>query len=191
MNIGNEITRGPLLCSNFSNSCCQHRRIPSRLPPLTSPTLRGPALAGPRASPPIGAQQGHPLLHMHLEPWVCPCVLFGWWFSPWELWLVGIVLMVLQTPSAPSTLSLTPPMGTPFSVQWLAVSICLCIHHALPDPVRRQLYQAPVSLHFLASAILSWVWWLCVYGLDPQVGQALNGHSFLQSLLQTLSPYQT
>jgi hypothetical protein len=28
---------------------------------------------------------------MRLEPWVPPCVLFGWWFSPWELWgvLVG------------------------------------------------------------------------------------------------------
>jgi len=43
-------------------------------PPWHSPTLGGPALAGPRASSPIGAQQGHPLLHRHLEP----CVLFGW-----------------------------------------------------------------------------------------------------------------
>jgi hypothetical protein len=25
------------------------------------------------------AQQGHPLLHMQLEPWVSPCVLLGWW----------------------------------------------------------------------------------------------------------------
>jgi hypothetical protein len=23
---------------------------------------------------------------MQLEPWSPPCVLFGWWFSPWELW---------------------------------------------------------------------------------------------------------
>jgi hypothetical protein len=23
---------------------------------------------------------------MQLEPWVSPCVFFGWWFSPWELW---------------------------------------------------------------------------------------------------------
>ena len=23
---------------------------------------------------------------MQLEPLVPPCVLFGWWFSPWELW---------------------------------------------------------------------------------------------------------
>jgi hypothetical protein len=45
-----------------------------------------------RASPLIDAQQGHPLLHMQLEPWVPPCVLLGWWFRPWELWLVdGII----------------------------------------------------------------------------------------------------
>jgi hypothetical protein len=23
---------------------------------------------------------------MQLEPWVLPCVLLGWWFSPWERW---------------------------------------------------------------------------------------------------------
>ena len=42
---------------------------------------------------------------MQLELWVSPCVLFDWWFSPWELWeywLVHIVVspMGLQTPSA-------------------------------------------------------------------------------------------
>jgi hypothetical protein len=44
-----------------------------------------------RASPFTDVPQGHPLLHMKLKPWVPPCVLFGWWFSPWELWgvLVG------------------------------------------------------------------------------------------------------
>ena len=46
---------------------------------------------GTRVSPPIDAREGHPLLYMQLEPWVPACVLFGWWFSPWELWgvLVG------------------------------------------------------------------------------------------------------
>jgi hypothetical protein len=44
--------------------------------------------------------------------------LFGWWFSPWELWgvwLVDIVVppMKLQTPSASSVLSLTLPLGNP------------------------------------------------------------------------------
>jgi len=135
--------------------------VPPPQPPPSLPDIplhwgRGdPALAGPRASPPIGAQQGHPLLHMQLELWVCPCVLFGWWFSLWKLWSVGIVLMGLQAPSVPSNLSLTPPMGTPFSVQWFATSIRLCICPALAETLKRQLYQAPVSMHFLASSVLS------------------------------------
>jgi hypothetical protein len=68
------------------------------------------AFIGPRTSPPIDAWQGHPLLHMHLEP----CVLLGWWLSPWELWLVDAVVlpMGLQTPSAPSDLSLTSPLAS-------------------------------------------------------------------------------
>jgi hypothetical protein len=50
--------------------------------------------------------QDHPLLHMRLETWVLTCIVFGWWFSPWELWgywMVHIVVlpMGLQTPSAP------------------------------------------------------------------------------------------
>jgi hypothetical protein len=121
--------------------------------PSHSPTLGHQAFMRPRASSSIDARQGHPLLHIRLESWVPPCVLLCWWFSPWELWLVDIVVfpMGLQTPSAPSVLSLTPPLGTQWSVQWLAVSICLCICSALAEPLRRQLYQAPVSMHLLAS----------------------------------------
>jgi hypothetical protein len=60
------------------------------------------AFIGERASSPIDDLLGHPLLHMQLEP----CVLFGWYFSPWKLWgywLVHIVVppMGLQIPSAP------------------------------------------------------------------------------------------
>jgi hypothetical protein len=73
--------------------------------PWHSPTLGHWAFTGPRTSPPIDDRLGHPLLHMQLEPWVPPCVIFGWWFSSWELWeywLVHIVVppMRLQTPSA-------------------------------------------------------------------------------------------
>jgi hypothetical protein len=52
---------------------------------------------------------------MWLETWVPPCVLLTLWFRPWELWLVDIFVlsMGLQTPSAPSVLSLTPLLGTP------------------------------------------------------------------------------
>ena len=124
---------------------------------------------------------------MQLEP----CVLLCYWLSPWELlgdWLVDIVVLPvgLQFPSTPSVLFLTPLLGTLSSVQWLAVSISLCICQALAEPLRRQLYQAPVSKHLLAFTIVSEfgdsVW-------DGSPGGAVSGWPFLQSLLHTLSPY--
>ena len=89
--------------------------------PWHSPTLGHRAFTGPRTSSPIDVPLGHPLLHMQLEPWVPPCVLFSWWFNPWELWrLVHIVVppMGLLTPSAPWVLFLTPSLETLCSVQW-------------------------------------------------------------------------
>jgi hypothetical protein len=126
-----------------------------------SPALGHGAFSGPKASPPTDVVQGHPLLYMQLELWMPPYVLFCWWFSPWKLWgywLICIVVppMGLQTPSAPLVLSLALPLGTLCSVQWLAVSFYPCICHALAEPLRRQLYQAPVSKHLLASGIVSW-----------------------------------
>jgi hypothetical protein len=66
------------------------------------------------------------------------------------VWLVDIVVlpMGLQTPSAPSVLSLILPLETPHTVQWLAARIELCICKDLAGPLRRQLYQAPFSKHF-------------------------------------------
>ena len=103
------------------------------------------------------------------------------------VWLVDIVLhMCLQSPSAPSVLSLTPPLWTPCSVQWLAESIHLCICQALAEPLRRQLYQAPVSKLLLASTIVS-ASGDCIWDGSP--GGAVFGWPFLQSLLHTLCPY--
>jgi hypothetical protein len=90
---------------------------------------------GLSASPPIDAWQGHPLLHMQLEPWVPPCVLCGSWFSPWQLWgiwLVDIVVlpMGLQIPSAPSVCDLTPPLVSPRSGWcWLCASLSVFVRH--------------------------------------------------------------
>jgi hypothetical protein len=99
------------------------------------PTLGHRAFTGLRASPRIDAGQDHPLLHIQVESWVAPCVLLSWWFSPWEpgrgVWLVDIIFLPvgLQTPSAPSVLSLTPPLRTPLRIlcsdQYLAASISL------------------------------------------------------------------
>ena len=117
-----------------------HYPLPT--PPLTNPptptSLPTPGhrtFTGTRASPPIDDQLGHPLLHMQLEPWVSPCVLFSWWFSPWELWgcwLVHIVVpsMALQNPSAPWVLSLVPPLRTLSSVHgWLGASTSVFVRH--------------------------------------------------------------
>jgi hypothetical protein len=84
-----------------------------------------------------------------------------WWFSPWKYCGSGCLILLfflgLQTSLAPSVLSPTPPLRTPCSVQWLTVSIHLCICQAVEEPLRRQLYQAPVSKYFLASTIVSGV----------------------------------
>jgi hypothetical protein len=68
---------------------------------------------------------------------------------------ITVTPMGLQTPLAPLGLSLAPLLGTLCSVQRLAESIYFCICQVLAEPLRRQLYQAPVSKHSLVSAIMS------------------------------------
>jgi hypothetical protein len=80
-----------------------------------------------------------------------------------------------KSPSTSSVLPLTPPLGSLCSVQWLALSICTCIGQDLKDPLRRQLYQAPVSKH-LASAIV-YGFGVCMRDGFPD-GQSLDDLSF-------------
>ena len=77
------------------------------------------------------------------------------------VWLVDIVvlLMGLQILSAPSGLPLTPPLGSPCSVQWLASSNHPCICQALVEHLRRQLYQTQQALLVICNSV--WVW--CLY----------------------------
>ena len=49
----------------------------SCFPSLAFPITGYQAFTGPRTSPPIDVPQGHPLLHIQMEPWVTPCVLLG------------------------------------------------------------------------------------------------------------------
>ena len=102
--------------------------------------------------------------------------------------MVGIVvlLMRLKTPSVPIVLALTSPLGSLCSVQCLAVYIHLCIDQALAEPLRRQLYWAPVSKHFLASAIVST---FDVYMWDGSLGGAVSGWPFFLTPLHTFSLY--
>jgi hypothetical protein len=108
-----------------------------------------------------------------MQPELVQC-LGGIWVG---VWLVDSVAtpMGLQTPSAPSVLSPTPPSLTPCSVQWLAASLHLCICQALAEPLRRQLYQAPVSKHLLASTIVS-RFGNCIWDRSP--GGAVSGWPF-------------
>ena len=97
-----------------------------------------------------------------------PCILFGWWFSPWELWVVWLVDIVvlpmgLQSPSAPSV-SLTLPLGSRGSVQWLAVSICISLSQVLAELLRGQPYQdccLQAHLGISNGGLVS------VHGMDP------------------------
>jgi hypothetical protein len=68
---------------------------------------------------------------------------------------IVILPMGLQTLSTLSVPSLTPLLGTPCSVQWLAESICFCICKALADPVRGQPDQDSFGMPFLAFTIVS------------------------------------
>jgi hypothetical protein len=93
-------------CYSLSQFPLQNPPIPSPLPllitpptpaswPWHSPILGHRTFTGTRASLLIDDRLGHPLLHMQLEQWVPPCVFFGWWFSPrelWGYWLVHIVV---------------------------------------------------------------------------------------------------
>jgi hypothetical protein len=88
--------------------------------------------------------------------------------------------MGLQTPSAPWVLSLAPSLGILCSVQWMGASLQLCICEAIAEPLRRELYQTPVSKHLLASTTSL----VIVNGMYSQGSQSLDGHSF--SLYSTL-----
>ena len=116
-------------------------------------------------------------------------LFFVWWFSPRELRGYSLDHIVvppigLQTPSAPWVLSLAPLLGTQYSIQWIAVSIHLCICQAMAEPLRSQLYKAPVGKHLLASTIV-FVYGGCIWDGSP--GGKVSGWSFLQSLFHTLS----
>jgi hypothetical protein len=86
------------------------------------------------------------------------------------------VLMELHTHLISSVLSLTPLLGILCSVQWLDVNIYLCIWKALAGLLRRHPYQAPFSMHFLASTIMSG-FGNCIWGGSP--GETVSVWPFL------------
>jgi hypothetical protein len=61
--------------------------------------------------------------------------------------------MRLQTALALSVLSLIPPLGSPCSVQWLAVNIHICICQALGEPLH--LFSLGMALYWLPLGFVS------------------------------------
>jgi hypothetical protein len=81
--------------------------------------------------------------------------------------------------------SFTPlPNSSIGGASWLAIIIIICICWALAEPLRGQLYQVPVSKHFLASRIVSG---FDVCRWDRSLDGALSGWPFLESLFCSLS----
>jgi hypothetical protein len=116
----------------------------------------------------------------------CPGIPLYFGVKPLQDQGLPLPLMPDKTPSSPSVLHLTPPFGSLCSVDSLAVSIHICISQDLAEPLRRQLYQAPVSKHFVASTIVSgfgfFLW-------DGSPDGADSWWPFLWSLLYSLSLY--
>ena len=86
--------------------------------------------------------------------------------------------MELQTPSVPSVLSLTPPMGFLCLVQWLPGSGRASHEKAISGSSQQ-------ALHGIHNSV--WVWWLY---MDGSPGWAVFGWPFLQSLLHHISSHE-
>jgi hypothetical protein len=68
-----------------------------------------------------------------------PSIPLQWSIKPSQDQRPLLPLMPDKAPLAPSVLPLIPPLGSLCSVQWSAVSICICISQDLAEPPRRQM----------------------------------------------------
>ena len=106
--------------------------LPSLLPLLTNQptpaslswhflTLGHPAFSGLGGSPLTGVQLDHPLLHIRLELWVPPCVLFGWSFYLLDILFIYISNFV-------HFIGYHPPRNS------VSHSLSPCFHEGVPRP---------------------------------------------------------
>jgi hypothetical protein len=140
----------PLTSLPYANP--HHKRLPlaskrvlpypvthSQLTPLISPFPETTSLHRTKHLPSHWSQIRQSSAAYIEGPWTGLCILMVWWLSPWELcelWLVDTAVLPMQSPSAPSAFPLTLPLGSPGSVQWLAVSICICLSEVLAELLR-------------------------------------------------------
>jgi hypothetical protein len=110
---------------------------------------------------------------LHVYPLVCGLVPGSSGGTGW------LILLFFLRGCKP--LQLLCPFSSSSMVNHVLIPMDGCEHHfckalALAKPLRRELYQAPVSKHLLASTKVSG--FLTIYGMDPQVEQSLDGLSF-------------
>jgi hypothetical protein len=76
-----------------------------------------------------------------MGPSMCTLYFVVQYLGTLGVWLVDIVVLPMGLQTTFTSFSpLTPPLGIPGSVQWLAATKCIC--EVLAEPLRRQLYQA-------------------------------------------------
>jgi hypothetical protein len=78
---------------------------------------------------------------------------------------IEVLLLWLQTPSAPSVLSLTPPLGSLHSVELLAVNIWISIHKTLAGPLKETAISGSFQQAFFS--IYNSISLVIVSGMNP------------------------
>ena len=151
-----------------------HQTTPAYLP-SHSPTLGHWTFTGAKASSLIDTQHSHILLHIWLEPCIPRNVLLGLWYILWGLvgWYCCSSYGVANAFNSFSPFSKSS-IGDPVISSMVSIHLWIC--QALAEPLRRQLYQASVSMHFLASTIVPW-FGDCIWDASP--GGAVSGWPFL------------
>ena len=97
-------------------------------------------------------------------------------------WLILLFFLWVVNPFSSLSLVSSFFIRNPSSVQWVASSMKICICQALAEPLRREIYQAPLSKHFLASTLVSG-FDVCIWDGFP--GGSVSGWLFCHSLLHS------
>jgi hypothetical protein len=125
--------------------------------------------------------EGAPLPTHSLLPH-CPSIPLHWGIKPSKEQGPSLPLMLDKAPSAPSVLSLTPPLGVPVLSLMVGFKHPYLYWSGSGRASQETADQAPVSKHFLTSAIVSG-FGVCMWNRFP--GGSVSGWSFFQSLLHT------
>ena len=120
---------------------------------------------------------------MELEPWVPPYVPFGWWFIPLKLWGGLVSWCCFSYGVANPFISYIPcpnfSTGVPNAQSdgWLqaSTSVSVRLWQSLSGDIHIRLLSRSTSWHQQ-----QWLGLVATYGMDPQVGQCLNGCTFFR-----------